>query len=176
MRRLLPLIALVLLAGPPAAEAKGTAQVCGAGGCTTVTDPGLVGPLRSTFGPAPAPEPAPFFVVRFCAQANCRGQIDWSYLYVPSAKVMRANNMGSGAVHWMEASLLSSLLAQLTKGVDPYPESPTWQPSTARPATPTDDGSPIAWVASGALILIIGLIVWRLPRSQRMRGPSAGRA
>ncbi len=161
MRRLVTLIALVLCAGAPAAEAKGTAQVCGAGGCATVTDPGLVGPLRSTFGAAPAPKPAAFYVVRFCSRADCRGPIDWSYLYVPSARAMRGNNIGSGPVHWMQASLLTPLLAQLTKGLEPYRASPTWMPAAPRPApTPTQDtGFPIAWVVLAALAAIIALTV-----------------
>jgi len=168
LRRLVTLIGLVLLTGAPAAEAKGIAQVCGADGCATVTDPGLVGPLRSTFGPAPAPKPAPFYVVRFCSTPDCRGPIDWSYLYVPSAKAMRANNIGSGPVHWMQASLLTPLVAQLTKGLEPYPASLTWTPATPRPATPTrDDAFSIAWVALAALAAVIALTLWRLGTLRR---------
>lgn len=167
MRRLVTLIALLLLAGAPAAEAKGTAQVCGAGGCVTVTDPGVVGPLRSTFGPARAPKPAPFYVVRFCSRADCRGPIDWSYLYVPSARVMRANHIGSGPVRWMQASLLSSLVAELTKNLKPYPASPAWTPA-ARPARSTGDkGFPIGWITVAVLAAAIALIVWRLGSLRR---------
>jgi hypothetical protein len=62
---------------------------------------------------------------------------------------MRANNLGSGPVHWMEASLVSSLLAQLTQGLEPYPASTTWMTTTpARPVTPARDrGFPVGWVA-----------------------------
>jgi hypothetical protein len=163
------LIALVLLTGAPAAEAKGIAQVCGAGGCATVIDPGLVGPLRSTFGPAPAPKPAPFYVVRFCSGADCRGPIDWSYLYVPSARAMRANNIGSGPIHWMQASLLSPLLAQLTKGLEPYPASATWTPAAPRPVTPAGGtGLPVGLVAPAALAAVIAFTLWRLGRRRRV--------
>jgi hypothetical protein len=174
VRRLVALIALILLAGAPVAEAKGTAQVCGAGGCKTVTDPGLVGPLRSTFGPARAPRPAPFYVVRFCPGVDCEGRIDSSYLYVPSARAMRANNIGSGPVHWMQASLLSSLLAQLTRGLEPYPASPTWMPTVPakRVTSAHDRGLPVGWVALATLAAtaVIALTAW-----QRRRNNSAAR-
>lgn len=171
MTRLVALIALVLLASAPVADAKQPAQVCGAGGCTTVTDPGLVGPLRSTFGPTSAPEPAPFYVMRFCSRANCPGPIDWSYLYVPSARAMRANHIGSGPIRWMQASLLTSLLAQLTKDLEPYPASPTWTPTAPRPTTPTrDEGFPSAWVVLASLAAIVALTPWRLGSLRRLAG------
>lgn len=145
MRRLVTLTAFVLLAGAPTAQAKGTAEVCGANDCTTVTEPGDVGYLRSTFGPARAPEPAPFYVVRFCSRADCRGPSEWSYLYVPSARAMRADDIGSGPVRWMEASLLSSLIAELTKDLEPYPASPAWTPAASERAA--DASFPIGWIA-----------------------------
>jgi len=173
MRRLIALATLVLLAGATAAEAKGTAEVCGAGGCATVTDPGLVGPLRSTFGPAPAPTPAPFYVVRFCSTGDCRGPAEWSYLYVPSADAMRADNIGSGRVHWMRASLLGPLLGPLTRGLEPYPASATWTPATPGPAAPSDAGWPIGLVAltSLGLAALIAITAWR---SGRLRRPALG--
>lgn len=169
LRRLVTLIALVLMAGAPAAQAKGTAQICGASGCTTVTDPGDVGNLRSTFGPTRAPEPAPFYVVRFCSQADCRGLGDWNYLYVPSAKAMRADNIGKGPVRWMQASLLSSLLAELTRDLEPYPASPTWTPVTIDPTTVTgEDRFPVGWIAVAGLAVLISLILWRLGGRRRI--------
>jgi hypothetical protein len=140
----------------------------------TVTDPGLVGPLRSTFGPAPAPKSAPFYVVDFCLRADCRGPVGWSYVYVPSARVMRADNIGAGPVHWMQASLLTSLLAPLTKGLEPYPASSTWTPAT-RPATPTgEDGFPIAWIAFAALAGVTALMLWRIGVLRRARSGRRG--
>lgn len=168
MKRLVTLIALVLLAGAPAAQAKGTAQICGASGCTTVTDPGDVGNLRSAFGPTRAPKPAPFYVVRFCSQADCRGPSDWTYLYVPSAKAMRADNIGSGPVRWMQASLLSSLLAELTRDLEPYPASATWTPATTNPTKTTGDNRfPIGWIAVAVLAATIAFILWRLGSRRR---------
>jgi hypothetical protein len=169
LRRLITLIALVLLASAPAAQAKEQpAQICGAGGCTTVTDPGDVGYLHSTFGPTRAPKPAPFYVVRFCSRADCRGPSEWSYLYVPSARAMRANNIGSGPVRWMQASLLSSLLAELTKDLEPYPASPTWTPAAPKPAKVTgDNGLPIGWIAVAVPAATIAVILWRLRSRHR---------
>ena len=126
MRRLVRLIVLMALVAPSVAEAKATAEVCGAGGCRTVSEPGLVGSLRSTFGPAREPRPAPFYVVRFCSASDCRGRGRWSYLYVPSSRTMRGTNIGAGGVRWMHASLLSPLIASLTEGLEPYPASSTW--------------------------------------------------
>ena len=169
MRRLIALAALMLLAGATAAEAKGTAEVCGAARCKLVTDPGLVGPLRSTFGRAPAPTPAPFYVVRFCSTSNCRGPTEWSYLYVPSVNAMRADHIGSGRVRWMQASLLSELLGRLTQGLRPYPASATWTPAPRRARTPDDAGLPGGPVAMASLVLaaVIGIAAWRFGRLRR---------
>ena len=143
----MPIVVVGLLAAVPAAEAKGKAQVCGAGGCVTVTDPGVVGPLRSTFSTAPAPAPAPFYVVRFCSPEGCRAPYEWSYVYVPSPRAMRADDMGSGRVRWMRASLLSSLIADVTRGLEPYPASRSWIPVARKPAARmADTGSAVAWL------------------------------
>jgi hypothetical protein len=151
VKRLIALMVVVLLLPAPAAEAKATAQVCGATRCETVTDPGVVGPLRSTFGPARAPKPSPFYLVRFCSNADCRGRIEWSYLYVPSARTMRANNMGSGPVRWMHASLLQPLLVPVTKGLEPYSATPTWSPAPRVTRGTSDTGFPLGWVALAVL-------------------------
>jgi hypothetical protein len=164
--RILVLLALVVfLAGAPAASAKGMAEICGGAGCATPSDPGVVGSLRSTFEAAPAPAPAPFFLVRFCGGTDgtdCRGPSEWSYLYVPSAKAMRADNIGSGPVHWMNASLLSSLLDDLTRDLEPYPASPTW----ARTAASPDKRSPLVWVAAAA-VAVVALTLIGLARRRR---------
>ena len=175
MKRLAALTTVFLLAVAPAAEAKGTAQICGGAGCTTLSDPGIVGPLRSTFDSAPAPEPAPFYLVRFCGGAdgtNCRGPSEWSYLYVPSAKAMLADDIGSGPVRWMHASLLSSLLAGLTKGLDPYPASPTW----ALTASPRDETPPTIWLAVTAALAALVFTMLRRGGPTRLGIPWRGPA
>jgi hypothetical protein len=64
VRRLVPLL-LVLLASAPVADAQELpVEVCGAGGCVTVSDPVLAGFLNSTGAPRAAPDAEPFYVVR----------------------------------------------------------------------------------------------------------------
>jgi hypothetical protein len=134
MRRVVPLIAVLLFSSPPAAQAKEeTVKICGAAGCVRFSAPGLAGPLNSTGSAAAAPAPAPFYVVRFYSGAVRPGPPRWSYLYVPSAKAMRGNDFGRGRVRWMEAPYLR-LLDTLTEGLEPYPASPTWKPHRRAPA------------------------------------------
>jgi hypothetical protein len=81
---------------------------------------------------------------------------------------MRANNIGSGRVHWMQASPLTSSLAPLTKGLAPYPTSASWTPTTPRPAPPTrDQGFPTAWAGLAALAAVLALTFWRLRTLRR---------
>ena len=171
VKRLVAMLGLVLLVATPAAEAKGTAEVCGASGCMAVTDPGLVGPLRSTFGPAPEPAPAPFYVVRFCSPEGCRGRAEWSYVYAPSPRAMRADNIGSGRVHWMRASVVSTLLADLTRVLEPYPASRSWTPvrGAPPPPPPATRTTPAVWlpVAAGALLVLLAASA----RGARQRRP-----
>lgn len=148
MKRLLPLIGLVLLATAPAAWAKEMpAEVCGADGCVTVSDPGDVGALHSTGAATVTPDPAPFYIVRFRARVDSGAPILWSYIYVPSARALRANDFGRGPVRWRGAEFLHPLVAELTKELEPYPASPTWTPTV--PAR--NEGFPAGWAALGAL-------------------------
>jgi hypothetical protein len=161
VRRLVPLIVIVLLASAAVARAKELpVEVCGAGGCVTVSDRGLAGFLHSTGASSVAPAPAPFYVVRFRSEASSRAPIAWSYLYVPSASAMRGNEFGSGPVRWMRASFLAPAVAELTNDLEPYPTSPTWTPTV--PAR--DDGLPFAWLALGALAgaAVVALALRRL--------------
>jgi hypothetical protein len=179
VRRLVPLIVLVLLASTPVAKAKELpVEVCGAGGCVTVSDRGLAGFLHSTGAPGVAPDPAPFYVVRFRSGAGPRSPIAWSYLYVPSASAMRGNEFGSGPVRWMRASFLAPEMAELTKDLEPYPASPTWTPSTSA----RDEGFPVGWVALGALagVALAALALRRLGTflftpEARVRAPRVSR-
>jgi hypothetical protein len=160
VRRLVLLIAAVSLVAAPAAAAKEfTAEVCGARACVTVSDDGESGALHSTGVPAASPETAPFYVVRFRAWSDAGEPIAWSYVYVPSARAMRANEFGSGIVRWMRApSLIVPTLGELTAALEPYPASSTWKPSVPR----EDDRFPVGWVTLGALaaaaIIALGLL------------------
>ena len=130
----------------------------------------LLAPLRSTFDPAPAPTPSPFYVVRFCSAADCRGSIDWSYIYVPSARAMRADEMGSGPVRWMQASLLQPLLEPVTNRLEPYTATSAWSPAPRATGGTRDAGFPFGWVAlAGLSVGVIGATAAVLGRPRRVR-------
>jgi hypothetical protein len=170
------IVVVILLATAPAAGAKElTAQVCGAGGCVTVSDRGQSGALHSTGVRAGPPDPAPFYVVRFRETEPGR-PIAWSYLYVASARAMRGNEFGSGPVRWMRApSLIVSILGELTNGLEPYPASSTWKPTVSARAKPF----PLVWAILGALasvaVIAIGLQRLRSRRRGLHRGLHATR-
>lgn len=160
MKRRIPVLILVLLATAPSAEAKETAvQVCGVAACNESFDPGVVGPLRSTFGRAPAPKPAPFYVVRFCSGGDCEAGIDWSYIYVPSAARMRADNIGSGRVRWMQATLLAPSLRQLTSGLEPFPATRAWRPIRSSRASSRLDNAWLRWVRAAVELDLVSQFV-----------------
>jgi hypothetical protein len=176
MRRLITVAALGVLATATVAQAKEMpAEVCGAGGCVTVSNPGQVGALHSTGAPTAAPEPAPFFVVRFRSGVDARAPILWSYLYVPSVRAQRANDFGRGPVRWRRAEFVRPLLAELTKELEPYAASPTW----TRTVSASDEGFPVGWVALGALggAAFVVLALWQLgslPFAHGGERPGAG--
>jgi hypothetical protein len=199
VRRLVsPRITLVLLAAalpplalPATAVAKGeqTVKVCGASACMSTDDPGVVGPLHSTFAPTAAPAPAPFFVVRFEQRAARRQREVWSYVYVPSARAMPSDAFGEGPIRWQDASLISANLPDLTR-LDPYPAATAWRsprnghhdvaweplPTAAADANPASlacgptalGQSQTPWTLVGAvaaLSLIAGLVLGAVPSS-----------
>jgi hypothetical protein len=195
--------ALPLVALPAAAAAKGeqTVRVCGASACMSTDDPGVVGPLHSTFAPRSALAPAPFYVVRFEQRAVRRHRKAWSYIYVPSARAMRSHAFGKGPIRWQDASLIRADLPDLT-WLEPYPASPAWRSSpnghhevawvpfptaaaTRNPASlawgPAARGqSQTPWALVGAvaaLLLVAGLLFVRRPSpARRARSVSARRA
>jgi hypothetical protein len=170
VRRLVPLITLIVLLTPGPAGAKEQAvEVCGGSGCVNVPDRGDAGLLHSTGARSAAPDPAPFYVVRFHSGPTSRASIAWSYLYVPSASAMRGNEFGSGSVRWMRAPFLGPLVADLTENLEPYPASPTWTPST-----PVEEpGFAVGWAALVAVAAVAaGALALR--SSRRLRAQSAG--
>ena len=155
VRRLAPLIVITFLASAASAVAKELpVEVCGADRCLPVSDRGTAGFLHSTGAPTGAPEPAPFFVVRFRSASGSRPPVAWSYLYVPSAGAMRGDDFGSGSVRWMRAKFLAPVIAKLTQDIEPYPASPTWTPNAAA----RDDGSPLLWLALGAPAAMLAML------------------
>jgi hypothetical protein len=138
-------VALLVLPVTAAAKGEQTVRVCGASACMSTDDPGVVGPLHSTFAPTSAPSPAPFYVVRFEQRALRRQRDVWSYIYVPSARVMRSDAFGEGPIRWQDASLIRANLPDLTR-LEPYPASPAWRSS----ATDHHDGAWVPFPAAAA--------------------------
>jgi hypothetical protein len=134
-----------------------------------VPDRGDAGLLHSTGARGAAPDPAPFYVVRFHAGPTSRAPIAWSYLYVPSASAIRGNEFGSGSVRWMQATFLGPLVADLTDELEPYPASPTWTPST--PAE--EPGFAVGWAALVAVAAVAAGALALLGR-RRLRPQGAG--
>ena len=158
VRQLVPLTVAVFLFSAAVAGAKELpVEICGAAGCVTVSDRGSAGFLHSTGTSTAAPDPAPFFVVRFGFAAGVRSPGTWSYVYVPSRRAMRADDFGSGRLRWMAAPFLAPAIAESTENLEPYPPSPTWTPSVAA----RDEDSPFAWLALGtpaAMLAILRII------------------
>lgn len=102
MKRIAVLATLALVAAP-AAQAKGPVQLCGPGGCATFAAEGDgLQWLLSLPGGAPAPAPAPYYVIRF---ANAVGT-PLGY-WIPSARIVRY--VGSGGIGTWSATDDSSL-------------------------------------------------------------------
>jgi hypothetical protein len=156
-------------------------------------DPGVVGPLHSTFAPTAAPAPAPFYVVRFEQRAARRQREVWSYVYVPSARAMRSDAFGEGPIRWQDASLIRANLHNLTR-LAPYPASTAWRlppnghqdvawrplptaGATANPASlvrgPTAHSqSQPPWALVGAVAPLLLIAALRLVRRPKPSGPS----
>jgi hypothetical protein len=109
--------------------------------------------LHSTGATRAAPDPAPFYVVRFRSGSERSATVTWSYVYVPSAKAMHANDYGHGPEKWMGARFLDPLIRELTKGLNPFPASSKWSPAmhSRRPAMRFDVNA----VFMGAVVLTL---------------------
>jgi hypothetical protein len=166
----------LIAAGGAEAKTESTVSVCGVAACMSTDDPGLVGPLHSTFAAGPRPKPAPFYVVRFDVAGRRNA---WSYIYAPSISAMRSDDFGKGPARWQDAALLAGSLPDLTR-LEPYPASAAWRWShsahrtlswiTNPPAShPTAIGQlRLVKDLASALplaLLITGLVAWRPPWS-----------
>jgi hypothetical protein len=162
MRTPLVLLALAALLGPAASTAAAkeiaSVKVCGADGCTDVTD--RTSMAIADGGPPTAWPDAktPFYRVKIAVKAEGGRKIPgWSYQWVPAAQKVQFEDGTWGN----PASATMDELERLTRGIEPLPASGLVLPgdavadATAAPARPApDDGMPaIAWVflAAGAL-------------------------
>jgi hypothetical protein len=117
-RRLVFAFVALALVAVPSASAKGPFQVCGASGCA-VLGPETQPPVRMFGLPADtpaiaAPEPAPYYVIRF---ADITGTLAY---WVPSRSALRIVPQ-SGPAAWVSAlPAEESLLRDKTAALRPY--------------------------------------------------------
>ena len=163
MRTTLALIALAALLGPAASTAAAkeiaSVKVCGADGCTDVTDRAS---MAITDGGPPTAWPdakAPFYRVRIAVKAEDGRKVPgWSFQWVPAAQKIRFEDGTWGN----PPSTAMDELERVTRGIEPLPASKLVLPddvvagataAPARPAPARDSGMPaIVWVflAAGA--------------------------
>jgi len=158
MRTTLALIALAALLGPAASTAAGkeiaSVKVCGADGCTDVTDRTSMA-IADGGAPTPWPEArTPFYRVKIAVKKDGRKVPGWSFQWVPAAQKIQFEDGTWGN----PPSTTMDELARVTRGIEPLPAAklalPAAAPAKPAPVPARDDGMPaIAWVflAAGAL-------------------------
>jgi hypothetical protein len=169
MARRLAIAGAVLLALAGAAAAKGpvAATLCGASGCTQVSDLGPINPMWLPTALIEAPAPAPFYTLR--ASSPGPEGFDWSLVYVPSRRAVRFENRGPShpaayvtGRYWVSMSdATASSLETIAAGIEPFPASESWSPRAK-----AHDRSYLAWVA--AVVVALAVAAWAL-RSARRR-------
>jgi len=164
MRTPLVLIAVAVLLGPAASTAAAkeiaSVKVCGADGCTDVTD--RTSMAIADGGPPTAWPDArsPFYRVKVAVKGEDGQKVPgWSFQWVPAAQKIQFEDGTWGN----PPSTTMDELIQVTRGIEPLPASKLVLPADvvadeavahATPAPARDDGMPaIAWVflAAGGL-------------------------
>jgi hypothetical protein len=75
-----------------------------------------------------APSPAPYYTVTFRFPKSGR-QYDWSYLYVPSRRMVRITSSGGESVYWRTAPQpVQQAFATIGKSMKPYRRPSRWPP------------------------------------------------
>jgi hypothetical protein len=127
--RLLLLATFVLAALSLSVVAKAKdpfqAVVCGQSRCLTFTEdnPLMARLVASTsfFTLLRAARPAPFYKV------TVGGRYGWSYIYVPSRRLVRVTNSGLRGGYWRSApSSVIRAFRIVGRGLRPFPPSPRW--------------------------------------------------
>lgn len=130
---LLIVVALLLTATAASAKGPGRAIVCGRGACLTFTDRDvLLSQLVDNSGPfglASAPRPAAFYTATFRFPGE-NSQYDWSYLYVPSRRMVRITSSGGESVYWRSASSpVRQAFATIAQRLRPFRAVRRWPPA-----------------------------------------------
>jgi hypothetical protein len=156
------------LALPAAAAAKEiqSVQACGADGCDDVTNIASPAALDGGGRGNPPAGAAPFFRFKVAVKAG-EGRSGWSFLYVPSAQKVRADD-GT----WMNPTTASlHALDRLVRGRQPLAAA-RLAPPAAAPSSPAADSSvpAVAWAfgIAGAVALAACALILAL----RRRGPT----
>jgi hypothetical protein len=114
--------AALVLAAPAGAKEPLRATICGASGCTTVTDPQTLreipaGENTTAVGPA-----APYYRLQIVAgERNGRERHSFSLYYVPSANAMAWAEEGVVRFHPIYGDRAPAVMRKLTARLQPFP-------------------------------------------------------
>ena len=183
MPRLLILVAVLALASPLMAQAKGLerVQICGERGCVEIADEHRLELLP--FGVVAAPPAGEFYVLSFTVSGGGPDPEQFAMYYVASERLLGANGATTGSLTWLPPTEQAiEVLERATAAMEPFPRPSAWPAelkSPARVPLPSDaapelhSGSGIAWplVASSLVVaLLLGLgsfAIMRRPPSPR---------
>ena len=177
-RRLIPIVAsLAILAPAPAAHAKGVAQatVCGAGGCSDVTQraqppagcSGCSGEQMMSVLPASAQPARRAPWVRVVLALGAGGEVMGRerFLWSPELE-LEARPDGSGGWAWFRPTPEALAVAhRIVRDIEPYPAAsmpfePAAAPvSTPRPADPTRSADAADWLLPGSVLVVAALAI-----------------
>jgi hypothetical protein len=117
---------VLVFVGPAEAKQLSAFKVCGAGGCTTVSDRAVLTTLmRAIEGQrelvrVPTPSPAPFLRLEYWVKGDEGRGPTFVHHYVPSRRVAEVIT-GPGSWSWVRPDAISALLGRVTNGVEPFP-------------------------------------------------------
>jgi hypothetical protein len=166
MKRALPhplalaILALALLPASASAKEVVKAQVCGAGGCVSVSHAIAMDLMDGGPPTDPPKEAAPFFTARLWVKVDDGKTQRFDTAFVPRYGLMRGDD-GT----WMDAPVQTeAAFKRAARGLEASPASdlgplpaPTAEPvpAPAQDPAPVDDGSPLWLIASLGLVAAV---------------------
>ena len=118
--------ALLVLAGSAQAKQLSAVKVCGAAGCTSVSDRAVLTSLMRAIETqsqplrVSTPSPAPFLRLEYWVKGDGGHGPDFVHYYLPSRRIMEVMT-GPGSWSWIRPDSVSALLRRVTNGVKPFP-------------------------------------------------------
>jgi hypothetical protein len=186
MKRLALAVLVAVAALAPAAAAKELtrATVCGAQGCRTTENRGILAGFENGGMAEAAPRTrARFYTVRMTMREG-QQRVRWSLAWVPSTGLLRASGQTRGTFMWTDTSPTAARwLTAATSGLRAFPAERLALGSTPAPAQVTEvvnpprhgeTGSGFPWLAGG-LALAAVLAVGGFVAVTRRRDPSGPR-